>query len=111
MRLLYFVEQDDGVGVAAYFFGELSAFFITHIARRRTYEAADGKLFSVLAHVDSDKRILTAEEMFGKCLYQMCLADTGRSDKHKGSNGSVGVLQSQAVAGNGTAQACDGTVL
>ena len=97
--------------MTAYFFGELAALFIAHITRRRTDESADGKLFSVFAHVDSDERILTAEEMFGKGLHKVSLTDTGRSDKHEGSDGTVGVLQSQTVAGNGAAQAGDGTVL
>ena len=37
--LLDFVQKHDGVGLAAHFFGELTAFFVAYIAWRRSDEA------------------------------------------------------------------------
>ena len=45
MGLFDFVENDDRVGPAAHHFGELAAFLITHIARRRAYKARHGEFF------------------------------------------------------------------
>ena len=38
VSLLYLVEKHDGVWLAAHLLGELSAFFISYISRRRTHE-------------------------------------------------------------------------
>ena len=39
MSLLNLVEQHDGVGVTAHLLGQLSAFLIAHVARRRADES------------------------------------------------------------------------
>ena len=52
MGLFDFVEQHDAVRPAADALGELAAFFVADVARRRADQPADVVLLHVLAHVD-----------------------------------------------------------
>ena len=52
VRLFDFVEEHNGVGIAAHLFGELAAFLVTDVTRRRTDQARDVELLHVFAHVE-----------------------------------------------------------
>ena len=56
--LLDFVEQDHAVGPAANLLGELAAFFVADVARRRTDQPADVVLLHVFGHVDLHQGVL-----------------------------------------------------
>ena len=62
MRLLDFVEQDDGVRLAAHGVRELAALLVADVARGRADHARDGVLLHVLRHVEADDGVLRAEE-------------------------------------------------
>src|ERR1700733_8557007 len=68
VRLLHFVEEHDGEGLATHGFGQLTTLVVADVARRRADEARHGVLFHVLAHVELDERILVAEEELGERL-------------------------------------------
>ncbi len=54
--LFDFVEENHGVGTAAHLLGELAAFVITDISRRRADEARHSEFLHVFAHVDAYER-------------------------------------------------------
>ena len=76
MGLFDFIEQDDAVWMATHFFGELASFIVTHIARRRTYEAARRMLLAVFAHIHANQGIGTAKHPFGQGAHQVSLTHT-----------------------------------
>ena len=91
MGLFYFVEQHDGVGLAPYRFGQLTAFFIAHISGRRAYKTGDGKLLHIFGHIYSYQIVFVVEKTLCKRLCKLRLADSRRTEKHKGAYRSVGV--------------------
>ena len=72
------VEEHDGERLATNGFGELTALFVTDVARRRADEAAHRVLLHVLGHVELDERVLVIEEELGQRLGELGLADAGR---------------------------------
>src|SRR5688500_12548963 len=81
MRLLYLVEQDDGVRTTTHRFGKLTAFFVTDVARRRADQSRYGKLLHVLRHVDAHQCMLIVEEKLGKCARELGLSNACRSEE------------------------------
>ena len=63
MRFFDFVEKDDAIGALAHLLGELAAFFVSDIARRRSCHPADRKFLHVFGHVDLDEGIFAAEHI------------------------------------------------
>src|SRR5207245_4609910 len=61
VRLLDLVKENHAVGPAAHRLGELAAFLIANVARRRTDEPGDRVLFHVLRHVDTHHGLLVVE--------------------------------------------------
>ena len=79
VSLFYLVEKHDGVGLAAHLFGELSAFLISHVSRRRTHKARGVETLGVLTHVYAYQGILRTEHLLGKFLCKISLAHTRRT--------------------------------
>ena len=111
VRLLDFVEQDDGVGLPADFFRQLATLFVAHVSRRGTDKAGDGELLKIFAHVDTNQGISRIEQIFRQLLGQVRLADAGRTEEHEGADGLVRVFQSDAVALDGLDHLLDRFVL
>ena len=53
VSLLNLVQQHHGVGATAHGLGQLTALFVTHISGRRTHQAGNAVLLTVLTHVDA----------------------------------------------------------
>ena len=98
MCLLYFVEQHNGVGLAAHALRQLAAFLVAHISRRRSYQSAHGELLHVLAHVYPYHRRLAVEQVLGQHLGQISLADARGAKEQEAAYRPVGVFQACAVA-------------
>ena len=81
VSLLDLVEEDDGVGLAADRFGELTTFVIAYISWRRTDETGGGELLLILAHIDTGEHRLVIEEDFSQRLCQLGLPDTGGTEE------------------------------
>ncbi len=62
VRFLDFIEQYHAVGLATDFFRQLSAFFVAHVAGRRSHQARYAEFLHVFAHVDPHQRIVLVEE-------------------------------------------------
>ena len=111
MSFLNLVEQHDAIGLAAHFFGELSALLVTHVARRGTYKPRDIETLSKFAHVDADERIFAAKHVLGEFLGEPGFTYTRRPKEHKHTNRVVGVFQTHAVALDRLNHLVDGFVL
>ena len=109
--LLYLIEQNDRVGLAAYSLRQLSTLLVAHIARRRTDESADIERLSVLRHVHPDECVSRPEHKLSQLLGQIGLAHAGGPEEHEGADGVVRVFQSHAVALYGAHHLVDGLVL
>src|SRR5271165_5099818 len=57
MSLFDLIEEHNRVGPASHRFGKLTAFFVAHIARRRTDQARRGEFLHVLGHVDLNQSV------------------------------------------------------
>ena len=111
MSLFDFIEEDDAVGVTAYGFGELTAFIIADISRRRTDQTGYGVLFHVFRHIDTDDIAFVVKEGFCQCLCQFGLADTGRSEEDERADRTIGVLDTGTGTDDGIADDADGFIL
>ena len=94
MRLLYLIEQNDRVGVAAYLLCELTAVVEADIAGRRADHLRYRVLFHILAHVNSYHGVLVAEQCSGKSLAELCLTNTGRTEEDERAHRSARVSES-----------------
>ena len=86
MRLFDLIEEHDRVRTATNLLGQLSAFFVADISRRRADQACDGMLLHVLGHVDAQQRVLVVEQEFGERTGEFGLADTRRSEENEGTD-------------------------
>ena len=108
MGLLDLVKQHDGVGVAAHLLGQLAAFLVADVARRRADEPRDVELLHVLGHVELHKRFAVAEHVHGETLGQECFADAGRAEHHESADRACGILEVGAAAAQRLAEGLDG---
>ena len=111
MRLLDLVEEHDGERLAPHGLGELAAFFVTDIARRRADEPADGVLLHVLRHVELDERLFVAEQELGERLGQLGLPDTGRAEEDERPRRALGILEAGTSTADGLADGPDRILL
>src|ERR1051325_8240592 len=111
MRLLDLIEEDDRVRIAAHALGELAAFLVAHIARRRADELGDGVLLHVLRHVEADQMLLRAEEELGQPSRHLGLPDARGAKEDEGAHGAVRRGDAEAGAADGAGDGADGLVL
>lgn len=93
VRLLDLVEQHDGVGLAAYRFGELPALAVADISGGRSDQPGDVVFLGVFRHVDADQPAVFVEEPFRDLLGQQGLAHARRPDEEEDADRPVLVLE------------------
>ena len=98
VRLLDLVEEHDRVRPPANRLGELAAFVVPDVARRRADQARDRMPLLVLAHVDAHHRVLVVEHELGERPRELGLADTGRPEEDERADRAIGILQPRARA-------------
>jgi len=91
MGLLNFVEQDDGIGMAAHLFGELPAFFVADVARRGADQPRNGVFLHVLGHVDANHELFVIKQEFRERTGEFGFSDAGRPQENERANGALGV--------------------
>jgi len=111
MGLLYLVHQHHRIRFATHRFGQVTAFFVTDVARRRTDQARNGVLLHELGHVDADHRLLGIEEELGQRLAKLGLAHPGRAEKEERAARTIRVGQTGARAAHGIGYGHHGFVL
>ena len=83
MRFFHFVEQDHAVGLAPDRLGEIAAFFVADVTRRRPDESRDGMLLHELRHVDTNEVRFRIEQEFGERLAQLGLPHSGGAEEQE----------------------------
>src|ERR1017187_5968893 len=111
MRLLDFVEQDDGVGGTLHAFGELAAFFVADVSRRRADQLRDRMLLHEFGHVEADQSLFGAEHELRQSARDFGLADARGAQDRERADGEVRVLQAGTRTADGARQSADRLVL
>ena len=83
MCLFDLVKEDNAVRLAANRFGQLSAFIIANVSRRRSKQTGYRVFLHILGHVDTDHVFFRVKESTCKRFRQFGLADTGRAEENK----------------------------
>ncbi len=98
MCLLDFIEQQHAVGSAADGFGQLTAFLVTDVSRRRAEETTHCVLFAIFGHVDAYERVLVVEHEPGEGFGEFRLADARRTDEDERADRTRRILQTGSCA-------------
>ena len=100
-------KQHHAVRPAAHRLGQLAAFLIADIARRRTDQAADIVALHELAHVELDQRLFAAEHELGQRLGQQRLAHAGRAQEDEAADRPPWIFQSGPGPAHGLGDGLD----
>ena len=92
------IEQHHAVRPPAHRFGELPAFLIADISRRRADQPRDRVLLLVFAHVDPHHRPLVIEQELRQGTGQLGLAHPGWSEENERADRAVRVLQARPAS-------------
>ena len=111
MRLLDLIEEDHRVGLLADRFGQLSAFAVSHVGRRRADQTDVGVFFHELRHVEADVGFGIIEQEAREFLHQMRFPDAGGSDEEEFSHRPIRVSETGLVAPNRVRQRQNRAVL
>ena len=82
-------------------FGQLAAFFVTHVSRRRTDESRNAVLFHVFAHVNTHQSRLAVEQFGRKRTGQFRLAHTRRAQEQETANRRILAAKATTVTQDG----------
>ena len=96
VRLLDLVEQDHGVGLAAYGFRQVPALFITDIAGRGADQPRHRMALHELGHVDTHHGLFGVEQEGGDRLAQLRLAHAGRTEEQERADRTCRIGQARA---------------
>ena len=77
MRFLDLVQQDHAVGLAPNSLGQVAAFFVPNIPRRRADETGNRVLLHEFAHVDPDHAVFAVKQKPSQGLAEFGLANPG----------------------------------
>src|SRR3984957_11707889 len=111
MRLLDFVQQDNGIRSALHPFGELTTLFVTHVSWRRTDQLRYGVLLHEFGHIEADQSFLGAEHELRQGAGDFGFAHARGTKEQERSDRPVRVLQAGAAAADGAGQSAYGFVL
>src|SRR5215510_3590400 len=111
MGLIDLVEEDHRIGTPPDGLSQLSALFVTDVARRRADQPGNGVPLLVFRHINADHRALVVEEKFGQRPRQLRFADAGRAQKDERADGAVRVFQPRTRADDGFGHRRHGLVL
>src|SRR3989339_1278291 len=89
MRLFDFVEKKNGIWATSNGLRQLSAFFVTDVARRGTDDLRYRMTFHVLGHVKANERGLVIEHELGKRPGKFGLSNAGWSEENERADGTV----------------------
>src|SRR5687767_7310771 len=100
MSLFNFIQQDDAIWLAANFFGQLSAFFISNISRRSPNQPAHRKFFHVLTHIYSNQCVFGVKHVPGQSSCHLGFTNTSWAQEDKGANWFSWIFKTNTVALN-----------
>src|SRR5258705_13814381 len=111
MSLLDFVQENNRVRRAANAVGQLTAFFVAHVAWRGADELRDGMLFHEFRHIEANQRLLRTEQEFREAAGDFRFAYAGGAEEEEAADRARGIFESGAAAANGASERGDSFVL
>ena len=87
------VEQEHAVRVPADALGQVPAFLVPHIPRRGTDEPRDGMAFHVLAHVETQERLVGSQQQLGQRAGHLGLPHPRRAQEEEDAAGPERALE------------------
>src|SRR3989304_2036292 len=95
VSLFDFVKENHRIGTALDLLRQLSAFFVTHVSRRRANELGHRMLLHVLAHIEANERLVRSKEEVCQAARHLGLSHPGRPQENERPNGTQGVFESR----------------
>ncbi len=111
MGFFNFVKQDHAIRFAPDKFGEIAAFLITHISRRRTDQPCYRMFFHVLGHVYAHHGLFVVKQKFCQRPGQLGFSHTCRPQKKERTDWTIGFLQTRTCPTNGVGHQSHSIVL
>src|SRR4029077_15827803 len=93
VSLFDLIEKHNSVGAPSHRLGKLTAFFVAHIARRRTDQSRPGEFLHVLRHVDLNQSVGVAKHEFRQGTRQKRFSDPGWTQKDEGPDWATWIFQ------------------
>ena len=87
--LLDLSKSTTEVGISLHLLGELSA-FVADVSRRRANQLRHRVLLHVLGHVETNERVVAAEQEIRQRARQLGLADAGRAQEDEAAHRAIG---------------------
>ena len=97
MCFLDFIKKNDTIWISAYFFAELSALIISHIAWRRTDQLGNTVFLHIFRHIHTNHSLFTAKHSLSQRLGKFCFPNACRSKKQERTDWTVRILQSHTA--------------
>ena len=111
MRFFDFVEQYYRIRLPADRFGQLAAFIVAYISRRRAHQTRNAMLLLIFAHVDAGHHAFVVEEELRQCFRQLRFSHTGSTEEDKRTDGAFRILQACAAPAHGIGYGLYGFIL
>ena len=111
MGLLDFIEKNNGIRFSPHGFGQLSAFLITHISRRRPDQSGYGIFLHILTHIYPYHVVFIIKKSGRQCLGQLRLTYAGRPQKQERTDRLAGILDSGLGTDNSLRHLCHAFIL
>ncbi|MNW06429.1 hypothetical protein D3C71_2028320 [compost metagenome] len=83
MRLLYLIQQDDRIRATANRLSQITAFFISDIARRCSDKTRYRMFFHKFGHVDTHHRVVTVEHKVSQRFTELCFTHPRRAEEQE----------------------------
>ena len=96
VRLFNLIEQHYGIRSPPDGLGELSAFFVSDVTRRRSDQTRDRVLLHIFAHIDANHCVLVVEEEFSQRAGEFGFSNSGWSEENKRADRAIRILQTGA---------------
>src|ERR1700722_9683961 len=111
MRLLDLIEQHHTIRIALPPLRKLTALFIPDISRRRTDQLADRMLLHELRHIETDERLLRAEQKLRQSARHLRLTHAGRPKEQEAPDRPRRIFETRTRPPNRPRQRRDRLVL
>src|ERR1041384_726424 len=100
MSLFDFIQQHYRVRPAPHGFGQLAAFLVTNVTRRRADQSRNRMLLLIFGHIDADHRVLIVEQKHRRRARYFVFSYAGRSQEYERADRAIRVLETRPRANN-----------
>ena len=94
MCLLNLIKQYDRIWFSSHCLGQLAAFLVTNISRRRSDQTRYGMFLHIFTHINTYDILFIVKQILGKALRKLRLSDAGRTKEEKWADWLCRILDS-----------------